>query len=282
MESRIYDAFEIPPESEWDKHLESELFKKMSIDSNQFDIGDYDLDEFAFEGGVKSCINQHNEKVGTLIVSYILCRHYYDKGIPDDPWYESPGKDGQSIEYMPNFTSQDLLVRYWFSYFYEYVYFKIFSIWDSIYVFINDYYQMGHEQKSGFNRKVTESLKEHRSDICDLFTNISKEYLYKEANKYRNRIIHGTSLNGVTSGFQMKKNYKGKMPVMNKEGQYEINEGKIKMEERNVTFKLSDNLGEYIKCETIMNNIDQFCIFTGDKIEEVINLIKKDKYKIRA
>ena len=45
-------------------------------------------------------IDELNNKVGSVKVSYALCRHYYDKGIPDKPYYISPGKDGQSVQYL--------------------------------------------------------------------------------------------------------------------------------------------------------------------------------------
>lgn len=62
-------------------------------------------------------IDELNNKVGSVKVSYALCRHYYDKGIPDKPYYISPGKDGQSVQYFPNFKNKHWMRLYWFNHF---------------------------------------------------------------------------------------------------------------------------------------------------------------------
>lgn len=43
--------------------------------------------------------------------------HYYYRGIPDDEWHISPGKQGQSVEYYPHFEEKH------YSNFFNYIYF---------------------------------------------------------------------------------------------------------------------------------------------------------------
>ena len=144
----------------------------MFIDPNQFQIED-------------NFWSQHNNKVGTLNVSYTLCRHYYDKGIPDDPWYISPGRDGQSIE-----------------------------------------------------------------DI------------YKEANLYRTKIVHGATPNDVSSGVSILRNVETEVTDINEDGDIVTKKTKVK-------FQFSDSFEEYIDTKTIMDNIDNFSIFAGNKIDSI-------------
>lgn len=132
MDYRIDNTFELLSQEEWDKHLESPLFEGMVIDPSIFPVAQDHVSQMVYNLGFRYSIRQHNNKVGTLKVSYALCRHYFDKGIPDNPWYISPGKAGQSVQYMPEFQAEDWMKRYWFAYFSETVYFKLFSIWDSI------------------------------------------------------------------------------------------------------------------------------------------------------
>ena len=47
-------------------------------------------------------VEEHNNKVGLLVISYTLCKHYYDQGIPDEPWYISPGKMGNQFNIFRN------------------------------------------------------------------------------------------------------------------------------------------------------------------------------------
>lgn len=274
VEYRIDNTFELLSQEEWDKYLDSHLFKKMYIDPNSFSVAQDFMSEIVFERQIRNYIRQHNNKVGTLNVSYALCRHYFDKGIPDDPWFISPGEHGESIQYMPKFKPKDWLVRYWFSYFSEAVYFKLFSIWDSVVGLLNEFYQMGHEEDLRFRSEVMKTLKSQRNDIYQYMIDILNEPLYKEANMYRTRIIHGTTPNDVSSGLRIKRNVDTEV--------YDFdNDGKITKKKVKASLQITDSVGEYTNTRTIMDNIEKFSIFSGEKISKIIDMIKTDTFHIK-
>src|SRR5690625_1003619 len=57
---------------------------------------------------------------------------YYYKGIPDDEWYMSPGKQGQSVQYYPHFEDQYYSNLYNFSYFVYIFFLKSFNVYETI------------------------------------------------------------------------------------------------------------------------------------------------------
>lgn len=89
-------------------------------------------------------ITEHNNKVGNLHITYALCMHYYDRGIPDDPWYISPGKEGQSIQYFPEFKEEHYMRLFWFGYYADVFYLRLATIWDSLIEIINHYYGLDY------------------------------------------------------------------------------------------------------------------------------------------
>lgn len=274
MEYRIDNTFELLSQEEWDKYLDSYLFKKMYIDPDSFSVAEDFMSKMVFDNYIKNYIRQHNNKVGTLNVSYALCRHYFDKGIPDDPWFISPGEHGESVQYMPKFKPKDWLIRYWFSYFSEAVYFKLFSIWDSVVGLLNEFYQMGHEEDLRFRSKVMKTLKSQRNDIYQYMEDILNEPIYKEANMYRTRIIHGTTPNDVSSGLRINRNVETEV--------YDFdNDGKITKKKVKASIQITDSVGEYTNTRTIMDNIEKFSIFSGEKISKIVDMIKTDTFHIK-
>lgn len=281
MDYRIENTFESLSQEEWDKYLGSPLFESMFIDSGIFTTEEDFISQMVFNQGLRNYIRQHNNKVGTLNVSYALCRHYFDKGIPDNPWYISPGKEGQSVQYMPEFKHEDWMTRYWFSYFSETVYFKLFSIWDSVVGFINEYYQMGHAEDLRFRPNVMKSLKSKRNDIAQFMAGILEEQIYKDANMYRTKIIHGATPIDVSSGICIKRNTEAEIIDRNEDGTLKITEdGKVIMKKVKASTQISYGVGEYTQTNIIMDNIDTFSEFTGERIKQIMDLIKTDTFHI--
>lgn len=104
MNVRIEESFELLSQQEWDDFLAVNYFDNMIIDGSKFGI----IDDFIGSIGkpkLPEIIQQHNNKIGDCKITYCFCRHYYDRGIPDDPWYSSPGENGESIQYFPYFKN---------------------------------------------------------------------------------------------------------------------------------------------------------------------------------
>lgn len=281
MEYGIDNTFELLTQEEWDKYLNSDLFDNMIIDPNLFLVSEDHFTQLVFNEVIVNYIRQHNNKVGTLKVSFAFCRHYFDKGIPDDPWYISPGKNGESIQYMPEFESKDWLNRFWFSYFAEAVYYKLFSIWDSLVGFINEYYQMGHAEDVRFRMNVMKSLKSQREDIGKFMSNILEEQIYKDANMYRTKIVHGATPIDVSSGINVNRNTEAEVIDRNEDGTPKLTEdGKVIMKKVKASLQVSFGVGEYTTTNTLMNNIETFSDFTGQKIKKIVDMMKVDTFKV--
>ena len=111
MNVRIEESFELLSQQEWDDFLAVNYFDNMIIDGSKFGI----IDDFIGSIGkpkLPEIIQQHNNKIGDCKITYCFCRHYYDRGIPDDPWYSSPGENGESIQYFPYFKKEHWMRKY--------------------------------------------------------------------------------------------------------------------------------------------------------------------------
>lgn len=100
MNVRIEESFELLSQQEWDDFLAVNYFDNMIIDGSKFGI----IDDFIGSIGkpkLPEIIQQHNNKIGDCKITYCFCRHYYDRGIPDDPWYSSQEKTENQYNIFP-------------------------------------------------------------------------------------------------------------------------------------------------------------------------------------
>lgn len=188
---RIEGSFELLTQDEWDRYLGVDLFNEMRQDPARFGVSMEGMPDFDHPK-LAEMIQQHNNKVGSLAITYALARHYFDKGIPDDPWYISPGKEGQSIQYFPEFQDEHWMRRYWFNYFSDTFYLKISSVWDSIVEILNHYYKLDYPNDLRLRSKVFDWLKQNVNDVVLVFAGILQDQVYKDAQFYRTLAAHGT------------------------------------------------------------------------------------------
>lgn len=259
----VGSSFELLSTEEWEEYLGATLFDKMVIDMKKF--SSYQEHIFLYPR-LEEAIKGHNNKVGDLKITYALCRHYFDKGIPDEPWYISPGKEGQSIQYVPNFEEEHWMRRYWFNHFAENLYLKFFSIWDDVMEILNIFFEIDESiQDYRFRANVMKKLKEIQPDIHTYMFGILKEETYIEANKFRTCFVHGYAPSTVTNGFLLEKNKTVSVPI--------LKDGKVKIVEKKVLASLSCRVGDYTTVKTVMDNIDAFATFSGERIEMLIDKI---------
>jgi hypothetical protein len=130
------------------------------------------------------------ERLGNIRLTYILCMHYFNKGIPDDTYCDTSGKDGFYAKYFPDFKDGDWLYLYMFHYYVRYLYYQIFTVIDVTYHLINIYYQMKVDQGIGVEYEVVKQLKVKNEDLYTYITNIYKDDIYKKSKIFRNIFIH--------------------------------------------------------------------------------------------
>ena len=125
---------------------------------------------------------------------------YFCKGIPDDEWYISPGKKGQSVEYFPHFEKQHHLTKAWFDYYADVFYYKLFSAWDTLGHLLNIMYGL-EVDKPSFNR-VLKKLKAIRPDLYTELKNLEDSPEFEQARKTRHDITHNLLPGHVGPGVQ--------------------------------------------------------------------------------
>lgn len=276
-EVRIEGSFELLTQDEWDRYLGVNLFDEMLLDMGRFGVSIEGFPNLSHPR-LAEMIHQHNNKVGSLAITYALTRHYFDRGIPDDPWYISPGKEGQSIQYFPEFQEEHWMRRYWFNYFSDTFYLKISSVWDSIIEILNHFYLLDYPNDLRLRSNVINWLKQNVNDVASVFTGILQEQLYIEAQSYRTLAAHGTSAASVVNTVQSSKDEWVDIIDHDTNGKIRFDEnGRPIMKKVKAKTVISMRVGDYINVATIMKNMEDYSRYSGQKIQEIIGLILAGK-----
>ncbi|WP_347297575.1 Cthe_2314 family HEPN domain-containing protein [Dolosigranulum savutiense] len=264
MNIEIGSAFELLSDEEWNNYLSTTIFEDMLISINLFEK--YRKRIFLYPR-LSEIINGHNNKIKDLKITYALCRHYYDKGIPDDPWYISPGSNGESVQYFPQFEKEHQMRRYWFNHFSESLYLKFFSVWDGVIEILNIFFNINEStQDYRFKKNVMNQLKSKKVEMHKYLISILQDDVYIKANSFRTDFVHGFAPSTVTNKYVLD-NTEKEMELL------ECKNGMVKIVKKNVKTKLSHGVGEYTFVREVMENIDSFAKYSGDRISEIIQLM---------
>lgn len=274
QEKIITDVFESPSQDEWDRYLSSDFFDKMLIDTSCLTCCGDDISNIVFQQLIMTDIQAHNNMVGSIKISYCLAMHYFNKGIPDDEWFISPGRDGSSVEYMPHFSADDYLTRYWFSFHIENLYGKLFSSLDSLYHIINDYYELQVPEKLGYIKRILDKIESSHSDLHAILSSVKDNPIYTKANEYRNDIIHGISPSEVKKEIVIKRNVETEVMKIDANGQ-------ISPQKVLARLMISGRLGDYVTTKELKNAVDKLIGCLGDVISESINIISKEPFSVK-
>jgi hypothetical protein len=140
---------------------------------------------------------------------------------------------------------------------------------------------MGHLEDLRFKSNVMASLKSRRNDIKDFMLNVLKEQIYLDANMYRTKIVHGATPTDVSSGINVNKNTEAEIIDRNEDGTLKLtDDGKAIMKKVKAAVQFSFGVGEYTTTKTLMCNIDTFSDFSGQKIKQIVDMMKVDKFKV--
>lgn len=273
MSKNITDAFEIPTDEEWDRYLSTNIFDKMMIDSNIIKCSD-DMNSKMVFTKILSVIQAHNNKVESIKISYALARHYFDKGIPDDEWFVSPGINGSSVQYMPHFNDEHYLIRYWYCFFMEDLYSKVQSMGDTLYLFINEFYEFGIEKGLGFVKKVLNKLKTTNPSLYDFLNNSHKDENYIKASNFRNNIIHGISPNEIKDEIVIQRNVE--TDIMKKDANGNFIKQNVK-----ASLQITSRVGDYVTSKELLKSLEKFADYMGDIILNSISIIAKDEFVVK-
>jgi hypothetical protein len=272
-EVRIEGSFETLSQEEWDTYLGLSLFDGMLLCPEKLDVSKDGLPDLS-KPKFAELIQEHNNKVGSLRITYALCKHYFDKGIPDNPWYASPGTEGQSVQYMPLFKTEHWMRHYWFNYFSDTYYLKLSSVWDSLIEILNYYYGLNYKIDMRLRSSVQRWLKDNVKPIQDIFDAVQTTQVYSDAQKYRTAAAHGTSPSSVSNTIQEQENVWTEVLDTDVNGKIKIDEtGRAVMKRIKATKVISLSVGQYTFVADIMKNMEEYAIFSGEEIQKIVSLM---------
>lgn len=262
MDINIWDAFEQLDADEKDTMPGTDKFQSLYIEPSELGISSDPNSIDLVHPCTNNLITEFNNKAGSLAITYTLAMHYYHKGIPDDPWFISPGKNGESVQYMPNFEPEHWGRRYWFNYYVDTYYLKIMSLWDSILEILNHYYGYNFAVDLSLRNKLLATLKRDHNAVYNVFDQMRQDVLYTDAQKYRNAAAHGTSPSNVTNTVSFEKDTE--CEVLD-----HVEDGKAVMKTVHGT-RVSMNVGKYTKVADIARHMDDFAVYCGEKIHAIL------------
>lgn len=155
--------------------------------------------------------------------------------------------------------------KYWFAYFSDTYYLKMSAVWDSIVELLNYYYGLGHESDYRLKSKVLNWLKDNRKGLYDELDALWKDKIFQDANKYRTAAAHGTSENEIHNTILEENNVTATFPELDEKGNVVYKEVKGK--------RISATVGEYTNVKTIMNNMQDYAVLSGKKIQKIISIV---------
>lgn len=128
---------------------------------------------------------------------------YYYKGIPDDTWFASPGKQGQSVEYFPHFEEEHYSNFHNFAYFVDVFFLQSFTLYETIGHLLFKLFdqEIGEytQRQISFNNAIKKIEKINRSLYRSL-EEVRESDDYKLGVQMRNNIAHNHPPHHIDSG----------------------------------------------------------------------------------
>ncbi|HDG3406607.1 hypothetical protein I3V64_10670 [Staphylococcus haemolyticus] len=159
------------------------------------------VEEFLNYHEISYWVQMLYNRLNHLLRNYCYSIYYYNKEIPDEQWYKSPGSNGESIEYFPYFKDSDYSNWYNFRYFSEYFFLQGFSIFELIGNLIIKKYniKLKDKQKPSFHNAV-QNLEPYKFDLYKKLKIIKDSSNFKKIADHRNNIVHNEHPQFISSG----------------------------------------------------------------------------------
>ena len=201
-------SWEYPTEEEWKEIYRS--FPAADIVFSEYDFnfaqkkGLEGLNQLTTIKEINAWIMALENKWKDVARSYVMMNFYYDKGIPDEPYFISPGRKGESVEYFPNFKKVHYVRKDAFDFYADVYFFKVFSAFDGLWQLFNVYFKCGLD----IHKVTFESLCKRLEDkkTADHLRIILADERYGESNKIRNAFVHRLPPQAQGPGISRKEN----------------------------------------------------------------------------
>jgi len=186
------DCLGFPTRADWKRIYNSSPFQGLSSLLTQLESSDLGRKEESEDRlgllELQRYLHEVKQRLGDCLRSYVLMIYYYEKGIPDKRWYQSPGRDGHTIQYYPDFTDTHFRIKGWFDFYADTFYYKLFSAWDLV----------GHTMKVAYGlpvkkvyfTTVVEALSKKNKPLYDCLKELQDSPAFSTARTIRNDITH--------------------------------------------------------------------------------------------
>jgi hypothetical protein len=148
------------------------------------------IDAFAQGVSLRRLEVEVHNRVVDVARSYVFMEYFYSQGIPDERWYISPGRTGQSVEYFPDFHESHFIIKGWFDYYADTFYQKLFAAWAVAGHILNEMFSLGIERKQVDFEPAVRRLSQGHSGLATALTSILEDSAFERARKLRNDISH--------------------------------------------------------------------------------------------
>src|SRR5574341_1251062 len=186
-------VLDFPSNTDWERIYQQSLCSNFYAQLNplleSFKLGG-DIGKFARSIKIKELVWQLHYREVDVAKSFVLLCYYFEKGIPDDEWYKSPGEDGSSIQYYPNFEEKHFIIKDWFDFYSDTFYYKLFSAWDTIGHVLNVYFKLGIKPEQVYFPNAVSELRQANVDLWKKLDDILNSPAYQKAKILRNDVTH--------------------------------------------------------------------------------------------
>ena len=122
--------------------------------------------------------------------SYHLMMFYFDRGIPDARPYISPGKNGESLSFLPDFQDKDHLNKSSFDFYADTFFSKLYSSLDTLGHLLNVIHVLDLKPKNISFTSVVEKLSMLNSASGKKLHELFKSSEFEKFNTIRNNVTH--------------------------------------------------------------------------------------------
>jgi len=182
--------FEFPTREDWRRIHNASAFKKIFSVLDSLEEREYLTDDFTKDLELKGWFYEIRQRIEDTAISYCFMMFYYEKGIPDKRWYISPGTNGESIQYYPDFEEVHFRIKMWFDFFSDTLYYKLFSAWDLVGHVMNVKYSLKIPKKDVYFGTAVKALRCKGKNVHDCLKNVKDKQAYEKARRIRIDITH--------------------------------------------------------------------------------------------
>jgi hypothetical protein len=192
--------FEYPTKKDLEKIAKTFDVRRLNVYAEDFRLDGNSIDVFSRGIELETWVNHLQNRIYDVWKSYVFLTYYFEMGIPDDEWYSSPGKHGESVQYYPNFEEAHFKIKSEFDYYVDVFYYKIFSAWDTVGHVLNVLHNL-KIKKPSFASAI-KKLELVNIDLYERLRAITNCSHFKKAKKLRDNITHNYLPSSIDAGIK--------------------------------------------------------------------------------